>query len=135
MMRLAVSYAFGVFILIVLADNGTLEPIVDALSDYPPHVDKLVHFFMYGSLALVVNTALARRPRWSLVRAIATGSMIVLIASTVDECSNMLVPGRNWSLADLAANYLGIVCLGILPWLYFMAGFLMRSGDTQHRRC
>ena len=49
--------------------------------------------------------------------------MLVLTVATVEELSNLLVACRTWSPADLAANYLGVLCLGILPiaakqWLH-----------------
>jgi VanZ family protein len=134
MTRLALAYAFGILTLLVLADFGALRPVVDALSGYR-HLDKLVHFVMYGSLALVVNAALAGRAGWSLLRAIVTGSTIVLIASTVDEYSNLLVPERGWSLADLAANFLGVACLGVVPWLLYAVHLMLRLEDTRQHEC
>ncbi len=134
MTRLALGYAVGIFVFLLLADVGALNPMISFLAGYR-HLDKAVHFLMYGSLALVVNAALASRPNWSLARAIATGSMIVLIASTADEYSNMLVPQRGWSLADLAANYLGIALVGILPCVCYAAQSTMRLGNTPQREC
>jgi VanZ family protein len=134
MTRLAFAYAVGILVLLLLADFGMLRPVVDALASYG-YADKVVHFAMYGSLAFVVNRALAGRAGWSLLRAIVTGSTIVLIASTVDEYSNLLVPERGWSLADLAANFLGIVCLGILPCLLYAAFSMMQLENTGHHEC
>jgi VanZ family protein len=134
MTRLALGYAAGIFVFLMLADFGALRPVITFLAEYR-HLDKVVHFFMYGSLALVVNVALAGRPNWSLPRAIATGSMIVLIASTLDEYSNLLVPQRGWSPADLAANYLGIALLGVLPCVCYAAQSVMRMGNTPQHEC
>jgi VanZ family protein len=112
--RLALGYASVLVVFLLLADIGTLRPAGRWVNAHPP-LDKLIHFLMYGGLALLVNAALAQRTRWSLVRAIATGSIVVAIASTVEEYSNLLTIARGWSLGDIAANYLGIICLGILP--------------------
>jgi VanZ family protein len=133
MTGIAISYAAGILVFVLLADFGAMKSVLNALAVYP-HLDKVAHFLMYGSLALVVNAALAMRPGWSLVRAIATGSIIVLIASTLDEYSNILVPQRGWSLADLAANCLGITCLGILPW-FCSAVPMMRPGNIGQGEC
>jgi VanZ family protein len=134
MTRLALGYAVGIFVFLLLADFGRLNPVISVLAGYR-HLDKVVHFFLYGSFALVVNLALASWPNWSFARAITTGSMIVLIASTVDEFSNLLVPQRDWSLVDLAANYLGIVILGVLPCVCYAAQSMMRFGNTPQHEC
>jgi VanZ family protein len=134
MTRLALAYAFGILVLLVLADFGVLRPVTDALAGLN-HLDKVVHFAMYGSLAFVVNWALVGRAGWSLLRAIVTGSSIVMIASTVDEYSNLLVPVRGWSLADLAANFLGIVCVGVLPWFVYAARSMLRLENAGHHEC
>jgi VanZ family protein len=134
MTRLALGYATGILVFLLLADFGALNPVIRFLAEYR-HLDKVFHFFMYGSLALVVNVALAQRPNWSFARAIATGSIIVLIASTLDEYSNLLVPQRGWSPADLAANYLGIAILGVLPCVCYAAHSLLRFGNMPQHEC
>jgi VanZ family protein len=134
MTLLALGYALGLVAVLLLADFGALQPVVDAFAAYP-QADKLAHFFMYGVLALVVNAALASRSRRSLACAIITGSTIVLIASTVDEYSNFYVTARGWSLADLAANLAGIVCIGVLPWLCCAAHRLIRLRSMERFEC
>jgi hypothetical protein len=134
MTRLALGYGLAIFAFLLLADFGALARVIEFLAGYQ-YLDKIVHFFMYGSLAFVVNVALASRPNWSLLRAIVTGSMIVLIASTLDEWSNLLVPQRGWSLADLAANYLGIACLGAFPCACYAAQSMLRWGNTPQHEC
>jgi hypothetical protein len=114
MTRITLGYAALLSTVLLLADFGRLERLV-AYSRDLPQLDKVVHFVMFGLLALLANLSLVRRPRWSSVGAITTGSIFVLIAATVEECSNALVAFRTCSAADLAANYLGIVCLGIVP--------------------
>jgi VanZ family protein len=78
-----------------------------------PHGDKVLHFLLFGGLALVANLALAfHRPR-SFARAIVMGSILVMIVATAEEYSNQYLVRRDWSLGDLTANYLGVVCLGL----------------------
>jgi VanZ family protein len=101
-------------IVLLLVDFGALAPLSKYINAYPVF-DSLIHFVMYGILALVANAALACRRRGSLTRAIATGSIFVFVAATVEECSNLVVPCRGWAVSDLAANYLGILLLGIVP--------------------
>ena len=83
-----------------------------------------------GLLALVANLALAESTRRSLVRAVVTGCILVLVASTVEEYSNRYSPHRDWSLGDLAANYLGVLCLGMLPLWTLRRGGLAAPADA-----
>lgn len=115
MTRLALAYFFVLVALLAMADFGLMRS-AGAFVDRYPSLDKVIHFAMYGVLALLANAALSRQRGWSVMRAVATGSLIVVIGSTVEEYSNLLVASRNWSLGDLAANYLGVVCLGMLPF-------------------
>jgi VanZ family protein len=116
MTRLALGYTAAVFFFLLLVDFGQLRPLGFFVNSIPT-LDKVLHFLMYGGMALLANAALSRRPRWSLIGAIATGSIIVMIVSTIEEYSNTFTPCRSWSLSDLAANYLGIGCLGVLPFV------------------
>jgi VanZ family protein len=116
MTRLALSYAAGFAVVLLLADFGVLRPCAEFVNAHPP-ADKVVHFLMYGCLALLVNAALAAQLHWSLARAVVAGSIFALIAATIEEYSNAFMTSRSWSLGDLAANYLGILFAGILPLL------------------
>ena len=116
MTRLAAAYVLGLVSFVLLVDLGLFREIGPFVNKYPA-LDKLIHFLMYGLLALLANGALVSQGRWSLVPAIATCTFVVMLGSTVEEFSNLLVPHRRWSLGDLAANYLGILCLGVLPFI------------------
>jgi polysaccharide biosynthesis protein VpsQ len=116
MIRLSLFYLSFILCVILLADSGHLPRWVQYIHDLP-HVDKVIHFSIYGTLALCINLTLASKSRWSFARAIVTGSILVLMLSTLDETTNPLVRFRDWSLGDLAANYLGVICVGMLPML------------------
>jgi hypothetical protein len=55
--------------LVFVVDTGWL-PAVSLWIHEVPMLDKVIHFSLYGTLALVVNLALASRDRRSLVRAV-----------------------------------------------------------------
>jgi VanZ family protein len=114
MTRIALAYAALFAVAVVAADAGWLPRFAEWLHDLP-FADKAVHFVMFGTLALMANLALASRGNRSLLRAIVIGSIIVLIVATAEEYSNRYLIMRDWSLGDLAANYLGVACLGMLP--------------------
>lgn len=113
---LAVCYSLALIALLVGADFGALRPIHDFVHAFG-ELDKVIHFLLYGGLALVVNSALLRPSRGLPARSIVTGTIFVLIAATFEEYSNMLVPCRGWSLGDLVANYLGILAIGVAPFI------------------
>lgn len=121
MIRLTLLYASFILGVVLLADTGHLPRSLQYVHDLP-HVDKLIHFSIFGSLALCINLTLAGNRRWSVARAIVTGSLLVVVLSTLDEGTNFLVSSRSWSLGDLAANYFGVVCLGIVPMLGWQRG-------------
>jgi len=123
MTRIALSYATFLLLFVALVDSGALASIALVLNGVPL-ADKIVHFTMFGLLALATNMALARDGRIAPLVAIATGTLLVAGIATLEEASNALVPCRNCSLADLAANYLGILCIGVVPlvaWLHINA--------------
>ena len=116
MTRLSLLYALLLLTVVWAADTGHLPTFAERIHDLP-YVDKLVHFLMFGLLALGANLSLAENRSWSPGRAILTGSILVVIAATLDEGSNLVVANRSWSLGDLAANYAGVLCVGIVPLL------------------
>jgi len=114
MIRIALAYAALLAAIVVAADAGWLPRFAERLHDLP-FGDKVLHFTMFGLLALAANLALASRGRRSLARAIVIGSIFVLIVATAEEYSNRYLLRRDWSLGDLTANYAGVACFGLLP--------------------
>ncbi len=118
MTRITLLYAAALATLLVLADTHQLPTLARHINDFPV-LDKVIHFSMFGLLALLVNLSLVRSTRWPAAGAIVTGGIIVAALATGEELSNLLVPARQYSLGDLAANYLGVVCVGMLPlWVW-----------------
>ena len=56
---------------------------------------------------------------------------LVALVATMEECSNAWTPYRTCSLGDLAANYLGVVAVGVLPLLIY-CGWLERGAHPPH---
>jgi VanZ family protein len=114
MIRIALAYVVLFAAIVVAADAGWLPRFAERLHDLP-FGDKVLHFTLFGLLALVANLALASRDKRSLARAFVIGSIFVLFVATAEEYSNLYLFRRDWSLGDLTANYLGVACLGLLP--------------------
>lgn len=84
-----------------------------------PHVDKLGHFFLYGLLTYLMSFALRQRRFKLLNIRIPLAPFIMLIATFMEECSQIMQEFRTFSLLDMLANIIGVVCFGSLAiWRY-----------------
>lgn len=108
--RLAVLY--GVLLaLVILAANQGMIPMWWAFRRLS-WADKLGHFVLIGGLALLVNLALGAR-RWRLGRMSGLqGSLWISVVVVVEEISQYWMTYRAFELADLAADFLGILVFG-----------------------
>lgn len=80
-------------------------------------VDKVKHGAAYGALGVLWTMALfatARRPRWMLAIFAAANAFAW---GALTEAVQLMVPGRQADLADLAADAVGIViCVSAYWW-------------------
>lgn len=104
MKGLALGFAAFLLVIVGLADQGALPELLKRIHDLPGG-DKLGHFGLMGTMALLAD--LAFRGRW---RGLPAGSVTVLVIVTLEELSQLWFPQRSFSLSDLAADYAGIVC-------------------------
>ncbi|MCD4686722.1 MAG: VanZ family protein [Anaerolineae bacterium] len=110
-----VTIAFIVLLwLIVFIANAGLGPRVFKFLKMVPGGDKTGHFLLMGTAAFLVNLSLnaARMQVGSL--SLLRGSMLVAVAVTAEEFSQVFFASRGFSLIDLAADYAGILLFG---WL------------------
>jgi VanZ family protein len=96
-------FALFVVIIVVAADRGALPQGIRALYGFPGG-DKLGHFVLMGTLALLADLAIRRR----FTRRLPLGSTVVAALVVIEELSQALFPERTFSGADLAASLLGI---------------------------
>lgn len=100
--------------LLLLMDLGRAPVLLTALRN-APYGDKALHVVFAGTLGLLLNLTLLRlrvTPRW---RALLAGAALAALVCTVEEASNALTPFRGCEALDLAANYAGILLLGVAP--------------------
>jgi len=101
---------FLVFFLYVLysANQGTLPFFIRRLYMFPGG-DKLGHFILLGISSFLANQLL--HPRHFLVfgKVFFVGTLIVLVAITVEEISQIFIANRTFDLIDLSCSYLGII--------------------------
>lgn len=101
---------------ITIADNlGRLRNLINLIMAVPGG-DKCGHAIFIGTLAFLLNYALAGRMIKIGSLKILLGCLIIAVAMTVEEFSQIWIPFRSFDLLDLAANYSGIAMAGLL-WL------------------
>ncbi|MDW7773091.1 MAG: VanZ family protein [Desulfobulbaceae bacterium] len=94
-------------------DGGTLGKLsLPAI----PHIDKAAHFVMYGTLAAAALYALPasllrrypHRTAWAII-------VSCLVYGITDEVHQGFIAGRDTSISDLAADFLGAAFV-VLLW-------------------
>jgi len=106
----------GVFLLMVIfiAARDSKATWFFATVGKIPSFDKVGHFFIMGLISLCAVAGLAHRLPFSPWRSSWIVMGCVLVLSTIDEISQAFIPSRTFSLADLFASLLGIICLGLV---------------------
>lgn len=80
-----------------------------------PHFDKIIHFFEYAILALLIYRACVNSPRASLYKNRISISVLGAVPyALLDELHQYFVPMREMSLFDFLADALGACCAIIL---------------------
>ncbi len=104
--------AAAAWIAIVLVVNSTPSdglPKVRILP-LPPHFDKVVHFGMYGLMAVMLWNAATPRRRtdrpW--VRPWIAATVLPAVIAAADELHQTVVPGRSADWLDLVADWLAV---------------------------
>ncbi len=77
-----------------------------------PHFDWLMHFLFLGSLGFCLHKALCERAFPVASWMLPLGPCLASVWSLCDESLQLFSPNRVFSMADMAANLLGI-------WLFF----------------
>ncbi len=108
---IAAAYLACLVSIIVMADMG--NRLLPNWRDIP-FVDKVCHFLLIGSAALVLNLALGCRRLGTRFLNCYLGSLIVVILATLEELSQHFLNTRSCSIGDLGADYLGILFFGVI---------------------
>jgi VanZ family protein len=112
--RLLSCLAFSVVLLLVLIADCDIACSVTPLVEYVPGQDKTLHFLLIGGLAVPASQLFGWGHDTIRMRGVVQGVVLMIGLSTVEEFSQIFLPTRTFDLADLACNYLGIVCFGLL---------------------
>ncbi len=108
-------YILGFIAILIFADSGTpfCISIFDAMENIP-FVDKVLHFLLLGILSLLTNLSFSTKRVSIGYFTFLLGSLIVTVAITLEECSQLFIPHRHFEIMDLLCNYAGILVGGYL---------------------
>ena len=99
--------------IVIVADIGMGPQLLNFVHSVPGG-DLLGHFLLLGTLSLLVNLSLGAQTFHLAGVGVLTGSLIIALIATLEECSQLWLDHRSFSLLDLAANYAGIILFGRL---------------------
>src|SRR4051794_9761562 len=109
-MKLALAaffFAVGLLAVIFIADLGWISPS-DVLRFKDG--DKVLHFGLLGTLALLVDLAVLQAAKpGNAVRMALLGSVVITVLSSAEEFSQIWMPSRTPDWYDLLASCAGIV--------------------------
>ena len=125
--RFLASTLFFLFILllIILADLDQKNLIID-LGRSVPFGDKIGHFILFGTLALLLNVALRFKRIHLKLRTFHLGSVIVFAFASVEEFTQLAFSTRTFDLVDMLFDLLGIGLLSSVAFRRFIIKTLQR---------
>lgn len=106
---------YGLFLVYIIAsvNTGTGEWLL-YLSENVPGRDKTCHFFLIGTLALIINLLFNNAAWWWGRIPWLKGSVLVFLLVAAEEGTQIFLSRRCFSLGDLASDIGGIAVLGSL---------------------
>ena len=100
----------GVIVIVNLGKAPTVFPFLKLI----PWVDKIGHFLLMGILSFLLNINLSAQRIRILFITVLKGTAIVLFLVTLEECSQMFLRYRSFSLYDLGYSFAGIILFGMI---------------------
>jgi polysaccharide biosynthesis protein VpsQ len=114
--RITILYLLFLVGIIIIANLGLFGRLFIPVSSIPGG-DKTGHFLLMGILSFLATLTMAPR-RFKMGRlTLPLGSVCVAIVVTMEEFSQIFIRSRGFSWGDLAADYCGIICFGIVATL------------------
>jgi len=111
-----ITWITGIYILLLmsiiyLANHHQYHDLFSIIRSVPGG-DKYGHFLLMGLLSFLLNTSLRCRELDVGAMPVLLGSVIVSIAVTLEEVSQIFMQYRSFDLVDLLFDYLGIWVFG-----------------------
>lgn len=107
--------AFGGMLVAIIAtaNAGNGSPFLSFVGSIPMG-DKVAHLGLVGTFSLLLNASLRGRRAPGRLRIMMLGSLVLLVAMSLEECSQIFITSRTFDGFDWLANAVG-VALG--EWL------------------
>lgn len=104
------AYLAAIASIVLIANLGGTHAVFGFVA-WVPFGDKLGHFVLMGTLAMLTDLATGRH-EWKLGRVrVPSGPMVIAALVTAEELSQLALTTRSFDLVDLAADFAGIVAL------------------------
>ena len=116
---ITVLYILLLIGIVYLAGQQQYHSLFSIIRDIPAG-DKCGHFLLMGLFSFLLNTSLCCRTVEASSGRMLLGSLIVSLAVTLEEISQIYVRNRSFDLADLFFDYLGI-------WVFGKAALYLRE--------
>ena len=110
--KLTICYAAVLASIVLLANVGAIDGLMDLLHDVPM-ADKVCHFFFVGGLSFLVTATLGwhhPRHRYQLA---ALAILAICVLTSLEELSQTGLSHRNFDVRDMLCNIAGSWCLGL----------------------
>jgi glycopeptide antibiotics resistance protein len=109
-------YIAFVLSVMLVASMGYLSAGMKIAKDYWPWYDKIAHFVLVGGFAFAIHSLLPYSP-YQYTSKWLNRTLILILLSVLEECSQYYIPWRSFNFIDMGANVLGIVCFSYLAFL------------------
>lgn len=119
LLRILTALAFFIFLFAIINvgfQTHTGLFIKHAISSVP-WGDKSLHFILLTTFTMLLNASMHRQKMNLLGFHLLTGSLLLACGITLEECSQVFIPSRNFELMDMVCNYAGIYAGSYLPGL------------------
>jgi VanZ family protein len=123
--RRATAWLSAVWLLaiVVLSATASTRPyVVLQWTQHLPGRDKTGHFLLMGGFAGVSVLAFAGRRLGARRVAVLAVLVVVALLVALEECVQLWLPYRTFSLVDLASSLAGVACFGAVAALWRARG-------------
>lgn len=105
---LAIVFAAFFVSIIVAADVGSLQPVLDRI-ERVPYFDKVGHLVLVGTLAFLCNLAIHPRARGGPWWRVTPTTWVLLGLLTIEELSQHFIARRHCDVADWISDVIGLL--------------------------
>ena len=116
-LRILLPLSFFIFIsfIIFLADTAD-HNFAFRLIGHIPYGDKVMHAFLYGVMALLLNYGLNFKSKKILGFNMQLGAIIVLTFAGLEEITQYWLPSRTCDVFDFVADTVGVTLFSLFHW-------------------